>query len=58
MAIEKEKLSICRVRRDLRLNDNAALFYALKSPYPVLSVFVFDADIQNKSKNLIRNSGI
>ncbi len=32
-------------RRDLRLDDNAALYYALKSGLPVLPVFIFDADI-------------
>lgn len=32
-------------RRDLRLNDNAGLFHALKSPEPVLCVFIFDREI-------------
>ena len=30
------------LRRDLRLNDNRALFHALKSGYPVLPLFIFD----------------
>lgn len=37
-----QPLSICWLRRDLRLHDNAALYYALKSGRPVLVVFVFD----------------
>jgi deoxyribodipyrimidine photo-lyase len=37
-----EPLSIVWLRRDLRLHDNAALYYALKSGKPVLVVFVFD----------------
>lgn len=32
-------------RRDLRLHDNAALYYALRSGLPVLPVFIFDQDI-------------
>ena len=32
-------------RRDLRLNDNAALYHALKSEYHVLPVFIFDKNI-------------
>lgn len=34
-------------RRDLRLNDNAALYYALKGEYPVVPVFIFDTNILN-----------
>jgi deoxyribodipyrimidine photo-lyase len=34
-------------RRDLRLNDNAGLYHALKSGYPVLPVFIFDRNILN-----------
>lgn len=41
----KARLSICWFRRDLRLDDHAAFFHALKSPYPVLPVFIFDPDI-------------
>ncbi len=44
----KQEVSVCWFRRDLRLNDNTALFHALKSPYPVLPVFVFDPDILDK----------
>src|ERR1700743_1741900 len=32
-------------RRDLRLDDNAALYHALKSGNPVLPVFIFDKEI-------------
>lgn len=32
-------------RRDLRLEDNAALYHALKSGHPVLGVFIFDQTI-------------
>jgi len=41
----KPKLSICWLRRDLRLNDNTALFNALQSRHPVLLLFIFDTDI-------------
>lgn len=32
-------------RRDLRLNDNAGLYYALREGVPVLPVFIFDTNI-------------
>ncbi len=35
-------------RRDLRLDDNHALFKALKSGYDVLPIFIFDNNITNK----------
>ena len=35
-------------RRDLRLDDNHALFKALKSGYEVLPIFIFDSNITNK----------
>jgi len=38
-------LSLCWLRRDLRLHDNAALYHALKSGQPVLPVFIFDKNI-------------
>lgn len=38
-------LSLCWLRRDLRLHDNAALYHALKSGQPVLPVFIFDRTI-------------
>ena len=43
-----EKVCFFWFRRDLRLEDNAGLYYALKSPYPVIPIFIFDADILNK----------
>lgn len=38
-------------RRDLRLADNAALYYALKSGQPVLPIFIFDRNILDDLKN-------
>lgn len=38
-------LSIFWFRRDLRLEDNAGLYHALKSGLPVLPLFIFDTDI-------------
>ena len=38
-------VSIMWFRRDLRLEDNAALFYALQKGIPVLPVFIFDQHI-------------
>ena len=35
-------------RRDLRLDDNAALYHALKSGVAVLPLFIFDTDILDK----------
>ena len=35
-------------RRDLRLDDNHALFKALKSGYDVLPIFIFDSNITKK----------
>ena len=37
-------------RRDLRLEDNHALFKALKSGYDDLPIFIFDSNITNKLK--------
>lgn len=39
------KVSVCWFRRDLRLEDNAALYHALRSGNPVLPVFIFDTNI-------------
>lgn len=38
-------------RRDLRLHDNAALYYALKENDDVLPVFIFDTNILDKLDN-------
>jgi deoxyribodipyrimidine photo-lyase len=42
--MEKE-INVCWLRRDLRLNDNAALYHALKTEAPVLLLFIFDKKI-------------
>lgn len=44
----KKEVSVCWFRRDLRIEDNAALFHALKGPYPVLALFIFDKNILDK----------
>lgn len=44
-------LSLFWFRRDLRLDDNAGLFYALKSGLNVLPIFIFDDTILNKLEN-------
>lgn len=41
----KQEVNICWLRRDLRLNDNAALYHALKEKLPVLLLFIFDSKI-------------
>jgi deoxyribodipyrimidine photo-lyase len=41
----QQPVNIMWFRRDLRLHDNAALYHALKSEHPVLSVFIFDKNI-------------
>ncbi len=35
-------------RRDFRLIDNAALYYALKDGAPVVRLFIFDGNILDK----------
>lgn len=44
----KESIVIHWFRRDLRLQDNAALFNALKSGKKVLPIFIFDRQILDK----------
>jgi len=44
----KQPISICWLRRDLRLEDNAALYHALKGPHPVLPLFIFDKNILDR----------
>jgi deoxyribodipyrimidine photo-lyase len=44
----KDKLAIFWYRRDLRLDDNAGLYHALRSGYPVLPIFIFDTEILDK----------
>lgn len=43
-----EKIAIFWFRRDLRLDDNAGLYYALKKGLPVLPIFIFDKTILDK----------
>lgn len=45
------KISIFWFRRDLRLNDNAGLYHALKSGNTILPIFIFDKDILDKLSN-------
>jgi deoxyribodipyrimidine photo-lyase len=49
----KKKLSIFWFRRDLRLEDNAALFHSLSRSEPVCPIFIFDKyildDLEDKS---------
>ncbi|MEO6524840.1 MAG: deoxyribodipyrimidine photo-lyase [Mucilaginibacter sp.] len=44
----KQPISIFWFRRDLRLNDNAGLYHALKGNTPVLCLFIFDPEILDK----------
>ncbi|MCS6928308.1 MAG: DNA photolyase family protein [Saprospiraceae bacterium] len=38
-------IAIFWFRRDLRLDDNAGLYHALRGPHPVLPLFIFDTNI-------------
>lgn len=40
-----QPVSVFWFRRDLRLDDNAGLYHALKGPNPVLPLFIFDRNI-------------
>jgi len=44
----QDKISIFWFRRDLRLEDNAGLYRALKAGIPVLPIFIFDKIILDK----------
>lgn len=46
--MNKEKISIFWFRRDLRFDDNTALYHALNSGFKVLCIFVFDTLILDK----------
>ena len=41
----KTEVAVFWFRRDLRLEDNCALFHALNSEFPVLPIFIFDEEI-------------
>jgi deoxyribodipyrimidine photo-lyase len=43
-----KQVSVFWFRRDLRIEDNAGLYHALSSGWPVLPVFIFDTDILGK----------
>lgn len=43
--MSKEKIALYWMRRDIRLNDNAAFYYALRSGHRVLPIFIFDTSI-------------
>lgn len=43
--MNKEGIAIFWFRRDLRLEDNVGLFFALESKHPVIPLFVFDEEI-------------
>ena len=43
-----EKVKLFWFRRDLRLDDNAGLYHALKRGLPVLPIFIFDKNILEK----------
>ena len=43
-----EPVALFWFRRDLRLEDNAGLWHALRSGYRVLSLFIFDSDILDR----------
>lgn len=49
--MEKKSVAIFWFRRDLRLNDNAGLYHALKNNIPVLPIFIFDTDILSRLEN-------
>jgi deoxyribodipyrimidine photo-lyase len=42
---KQSPISIFWFRRDLRLDDNAGLYRALKGEHPVLCLFIFDKTI-------------
>lgn len=44
----ENKLVLFWFRRDLRLEDNAGLYHALKSGYRVLPIFIFDEEILDR----------
>ena len=44
----QQEVTVFWFRRDLRLDDNAGLYHALRSGKPVLPVFIFDENILSK----------
>ena len=49
--MKKKDIAIFWFRRDLRLKDNAGLYYALKSGFTVVPIFIFDTNILNDLTN-------
>ena len=49
--MQQQSITLFWFRRDLRLHDNAALYYALRENKNVLPVFIFDKNILNKLEN-------
>jgi deoxyribodipyrimidine photo-lyase len=45
------RVNICWLRRDLRLHDQAALYYALRKGLPVVVIFIFDRHILDTLDN-------
>ncbi len=48
MPKNNEHISVFWFRRDLRIDDNAGLYNALKSGYRVLPLFIFDTNILDR----------
>ncbi len=46
--MSKSPLTVFWFRRDLRIEDNAGLYYALKENHNVIPLFIFDTDIIDK----------
>ncbi len=46
--MDNTPISVFWFRRDLRLDDNAGLYHALKQELPVLCLFIFDTEILDK----------
>jgi deoxyribodipyrimidine photo-lyase len=44
----RQTVNIFWFRRDLRLQDNAGLYHALKSNHPVVPIFIFDTNILSR----------
>ncbi|MFT3702843.1 MAG: deoxyribodipyrimidine photo-lyase [Agriterribacter sp.] len=51
----KPTVNIFWFRRDLRLSDNAGLYYALKDKNPVVPIFIFDKEILDELDDPIDN---
>lgn len=47
----KQEIAIMWFRRDLRFEDNAALYHAFRQPHPVIPLFIFDTHILDKLTN-------